>query len=286
MTSEHVVFVGSNTKMMTAKALLQLVDEGALTLDDPVARWVPCVRDDITVRHVLQHRSGLGEYFEHPSMDPEQGGTTGEVVTPEELVRRGMEVRDDGPEATGTYSNTNFIVAGLVLEAVDGLPLEDILDDRVFEPLGMEDSGLQITGRPYPDGLAWGHGGTREAPTAYDPSVGWAAGSAYSTASDMDRFLEAVVNGELLSEALHEEQLEGVEADLLFSVDGMTTAYGLGVMVVDFRGTTFVGHLGFLDGYSNACLVDTTSGARASVLSNGHETDAPFTAVRALGIAR
>lgn len=202
-------------------------------------------------------------------MDPEQGGTTGEVVTPQELVRRGMEVRDDGPEATGTYSNTNFIVAGLVLEAVDGLPLEDILDDRVFEPLGMEDSGL-----------------TREAPTAYDPSVGWAAGSAYSTASDMERFLEAVVDGELLSDALHEEQLEGVEADLLFSVDGMTTAYGLGVMVVDFRGTTFVGHLGFLDGYSNACLVDTTSGARASVLSNGHETDAPFTAVRALGIAR
>ena len=284
--SDHVFFVGSITKMMTATAVLQLSDEGRLDLDDPVSTWVEGVDESITVRHVLQHRTGLGEYFEHGNLDAEQGGTTDQAWTPAELVAMGTEVRNDGPQETATYSNTNYIIAGMMLEEVEQAPLEEVLDARIFEPLGMDDSGLQVGGTAFPDDLAWGHGGTLSTPTRFDVSIGWAAGGAYATSADIDRFLEAVVTGELLEDSTHEAQFEAVDADLGFTKKGIHTAYGLGVMVVTLNGTEVVGHIGNLDGYSSASLADRETGVRATLLSNGDSVDAPGFTVKALRLGR
>ena len=285
MTVEHAFLVGSNTKMMTATVVLQLIDEGALALTDPVATWVPSLDPAITVRHVLQHTSGLGDYFEHPTLAADDEARASEVWAPEALVALGREVRDDGPQATGTYANTNFIVAGLVVEALEQRPLDAVFDARLFGPLGMRDSGLLVSGDLTPSHLAMGDGGQHGVLTRYDPSVGWAAGSAYATGADMQRFLGAIMTGELLSDASHEAQHAPIDADLGFEEDGVHTAYGLGVMVVEAQGQTIVGHLGGVDGFTTASFADPDSGAQVVLLSNGTQVDVAGPAVRALTVA-
>ncbi len=82
MTTDHLLLIGSNTKVWTAAVTLSMVDEGLLRLDDTAAAWLPELHEQITIRDLLQHSSGMGEYFEHPSME----GHRGDEWAPETLV--------------------------------------------------------------------------------------------------------------------------------------------------------------------------------------------------------
>ncbi|MBX2803179.1 MAG: beta-lactamase family protein [Myxococcales bacterium] len=281
MTVDHGFLVGSNTKMMTATVILQLVDEGTLSLDDSAAGWVEGLDPAITVRDLLRHTSGLGDYFEAD----EVADAADQPWSPQTLITYGQQVRDDGPQSTGTYANTNFIAAGLIIESLEGRPLDEVFEERLFAPLGMHDSGLLLTGDPIPGHLAQGDGGEHGQVTRWDASVGWAAGSAYATGTDLLRFLDAVVDGELLSDELHEAQLAPLPTDLGFEEEGVTTAYGLGVMVVQARGQTILGHLGGVDGFTTASFADPDTGARVVLLANGTGADVVGPAIRALSIA-
>ncbi|MCK6529888.1 beta-lactamase family protein [Myxococcota bacterium] len=284
-TGETAFLIGSNTKVVTAAAVLQLVEEGSLALDDPAHPWVPQLREEITVRHLLQHTSGLGEYFDHDAMTADDGAGLGQEWTPEELIQLGLEVRDDGPQSRGAYANTNFIALGRVVEAVDGRPYDVAVQARIFEPLGLDRCGVHTAGKPVPGHLAMGEGGDLGVVTRYHPSVGWAAGSAYATATQLARFYEAVFSAELYGEDLVAEQLDGNEADIGFTDEGMETAYGLGVMVIGMDGRTIQGHLGGVDGFIAIGVRDADTGAIAAVTSNSSHADVVGPALDALGVA-
>ncbi len=281
MTTAHGLLNGSNTKAWTAAAVLTLVDEGRLALDDSAATWVPQRDGPLTVRNLLQHTSGLGEYFEHEALP----GRRGALWTPQELIQLGQEARADGPSPTAVYAITNYIALGLLLEAVDGDPVDAVWRDRVLEPLGLERSGLAVDANELPDGLALGDGGELGEVRTTHPSVGWAADGGYSTAEELATFYQSTLAGELYSAATHREQLTSVEADLGFDEEGVETRYGLGLMVVGIHEQTVVGHLGAVEGFFSMAMTDEGTGALAVTLSNGSVESVVSPTLHALRVA-
>ena len=142
VSSSHRFAIGSVTKMFTAATVFSLVDDGALSLEDAAVAFVPGLDERVTVRDLLRHTSGVGEYFLHEDVDElrEQD----RVWAPEELLALGMAVGDEGPTEVSQYANTNFIALGLLIEVVDGRPYEEALSARVLEPLGLDDTRYRL----------------------------------------------------------------------------------------------------------------------------------------------
>ncbi len=278
MTTDHRLLIGSNTKTWTAAVTLMLVDEGELSLDDAASTWVDTLDPAITIRDLLQHTSGLGEYFEHPDMK----GHGGDPWAPADLIALGQGVRDDGPGAS-VYSNTNYIALGLVLEAIEEQPYAEVIQTRLFEPLELGDSGVVTDS--FPEDLALGDGGALGVVTPEHPSVGWAAGAGYSTAEDLAEFYRAMLAGELYSDALLQQQLDDVPSDLGFGQPGVTEAYGLGLMMVGVGGQELTGHLGSLTGFHGWGLRDDVSGGLVVVLTNNSEVTSVGAVLEALAVA-
>ncbi len=280
MTVDHQLLIGSNTKTWTAAVTLMLVDEGALSLDDSASTWVTGLDATITVRNLLRHTSGLGEYFAHPDME----GHTGDPWTPEELIVLGREVRDDGP-GPSVYANTNYTALGLVIEGVEQQPYTDVVAQRLLGPLGLGDSGVVTSPDMIPATVALGDGGVYGVVTPVHPSVGWAAGAGYSTAEDLAEFYRAMFAGELYGDALLQDQLDDVPSDLGFGQPGVTEAYGLGLMMLGVGGQAVTGHLGSVTGFHSWGLRDDASGALAVVLTNNSEVTSAGAILEALGVA-
>jgi D-alanyl-D-alanine carboxypeptidase len=267
VTPDQPFLIGSNTKMLTTAVVLQLVDEGRITLDESASPYVPALQASISVRNLLQHTSGLGEYFENDVFDEETGAGYDQAWTPDELLELGMEVSDTGPTDVVNYANTNFIAAGMLVEAVEGQPFGDVLHERILEPLKMTGSGLLEDMDEAPSNLVWGEAGALGTITRYHPSVGWAAGSAYATSADFARFMSAMFSAELYSSDLLSEQLERGDWDE-YDSDQMESSYGLGTMIVDVDGGVILGHLGGLDGFGSAAMYQQDTGAIAVMLTN------------------
>ncbi|MEM7156314.1 MAG: serine hydrolase domain-containing protein [Myxococcota bacterium] len=280
MTAEHQLLIGSNTKTWTAAITLMLVDEGAMSLEDSSSTWVTGLDPTITVRDLLQHTSGLGEYFAHPDMQEH----TGDAWTPQELITLGRGVRDDGP-GPSVYANTNYIALGLILEGIEQQPFEEVLQARVLDPLGLDDSGLIVDPEAIPPTVAFGDGGAYGVVTPSHPSVGWAAGSGYSTAEDLAEFYRAMLGGELYGDELLALQLDDMPSDLGFGQPGVTEAYGLGLMMLDVGGQSLTGHLGAVPGFHSWGLRDDASGALAVVLTNNSEVTSIPAVLEALAVA-
>ncbi len=202
--------VASITKTMTATVLLQLADEGRLKLDDPVARHLPGLLpypEPITLRQLLDHTSGVPDYFDrlYPTgSDAEMEQRRFRHHTPRELIGRATE-KPLQPVGTFAYSNTNYLLLGLVAEKVTGRPLGEELRRRVFRPAGMKDTSYPdrsplLTG-PHVNGYRLSGDGRLVDTTLYTPSVWGAAAGVVSTSGDINRFHRALSDGTLLSPA-------------------------------------------------------------------------------------
>jgi len=283
--------VGSNTKTMTGTVLLQLVDEGLISLDDPVSKYRPDVPngDAITVEQLLTMRSGLFNYSELESFnvildeDPER------VWQPEELVALGLaEPVYFAPGAGFHYSNTNTVLAGLIIEQLTGNKLEVEFQQRLYEPLGLtntsfppiEDAALPA---PHPHGYLYGtnvstlqdaalpsvqqaeaSAGTLRPNdvTNLNPSWGWAAGAAISTASDLADYVEALIEGGLLSSQQQQERLDSIQPS---NPDDPSSA-GYGIALAQFG--PMLGHDGSLPGFQSFMAHDPERGITLIVLTN------------------
>jgi CubicO group peptidase (beta-lactamase class C family) len=204
--------LGSMNKMFTAVAVAKLVEQGTLAWDDPVGKHLPefpnvAVREKVTIHHLLTHTSGLGSYFNSPLYE---AGWTGfrrvadylPVVAAEELAfEPGAEMR---------YSNSGFIVAGLILEAVTGKDFYDVIRELVYAPAGMTDSDSYEMDDPVKN-LAVGYtrytdrhepGGPVRANYLMHSIKGTPAGGGFSTAPDLLKFDRAMRSGRLLSASL------------------------------------------------------------------------------------
>jgi D-alanyl-D-alanine carboxypeptidase len=210
--------IASNTKAFTAVVVLQLVGEGRLSLDAPVSHWLPEMPPDITVRQLLNHTSGLYDpTTEKEFWTPYLSGDRGYVYRPKDLVTRALaHARVPG------YSNTNYLVAGQLIEKVTGRSAVSELYRRILVPLHLVDTSF-----PTVDPTIHGrhlHGYAldgRTDMTVLSPSYDWTAGALVSTVDDLARFQRALFNGTLLPPA------ELRELKTTAEVEGV--AMGLGV---------------------------------------------------------
>jgi D-alanyl-D-alanine carboxypeptidase len=208
--------IGSTTKTFVATVVLQLVAEHKLGLDDPVERWLPgLVRDGrlVTIRELLGQTSGIFDYQGDPVLQQQSVGTAFLVhrfdqYTPERLVQIAMA--NPSPFAPGTswgYSNTNYILLGLVIERITGRSLAHEIALRIARPLGLTGTYLPVeTSIRGPHGRAYSKLFLPDPTPVYDvtelsPSWSWAAGGLISTVGDLTRFFGALLAGRLLPPA-------------------------------------------------------------------------------------
>ena len=145
--------IASNTKTMTAAVIVQLAQEGKLSLDDPVSKYVPGVPngDNITIAELLEMRSGLYNYTDDPEISASLDRDPTKVWTPAELLAIAFAHPPNFPPGTDyQYSNTNYALLGLIAEKVDGKPLAQSMQDRLFGPLGMKDTMLPASTVEHP----------------------------------------------------------------------------------------------------------------------------------------
>lgn len=228
---------GSITKTFVATVVLQLVAEGQLRLDDPVDTWLPGVVDDhrITVRHLLNHTSGLYDYLRTLPMPPSQEfyANRWRTWTATELIQRALAnpPTSDTPGSTFSYSNTNYLLLSQIIEKVTGRPYGREIERRIVGPLGLRDTAVPGTatgiGGPHPHGYVVKDEELNLLDyTEMNPSVMGASGEMISSTSDLNRFFAALLGGRLLpANLLAEMKRSGVE-------DGR---YGLGLA---WRNTT------------------------------------------------
>ncbi|MFJ8478406.1 serine hydrolase domain-containing protein [Kitasatospora sp. NPDC094011] len=229
---------GSNTKAFTAVVVLQLVAEGKVDLDASVDTYLPgLLRGEgidgrnITVRQLLQHTSGLPDYMEAPALSD---FTTIQYryFEPRELLDGALAQKAlFAPGTDWAYSNTNYLVAGLLIQKVTGRPYGEEVTKRVIDRIGLRHTYVPATGEtalrePHP------HGYLRTGPdaplvdyTAMDSSMAWAAGAVVSTNTDLNAFYGALLAGRLLPAAQLAQMRTTVPAELL----GPGVRYGLGI---------------------------------------------------------
>ncbi|CAI9413552.1 serine hydrolase domain-containing protein [Nocardioides sp. T2.26MG-1] len=280
--TDSQVRIASNTKMFTAVVVLQLVGESRVRLDAPVERYLPgIVRGHgndgrkITVRNLLQQTSGLPDY---DSIVTDGGGDLRAIAhtyfEPRQLVDSALgERRHFKPGAEWEYSNTNYILLGLLTQRVTGRPIGELITQHIIEPLGLEDTywpeaGEQVIRGTHPHGyLADGPDGGWRDITDLDPSLGWAAGQLVSTPGDLGRFMQALLGGELLQPAQQAQLTRTVAAPDFDPDPGWR--YGLGIARTRLDcGPVAWGHGGDIQGFETRNLV-TDDGRWAVVTVTG-----------------
>jgi D-alanyl-D-alanine carboxypeptidase len=262
--------VGSITKVFVSTVVLQLAGEGKVDLDAPVERYLPGLLPDgdkITVRMLLQHTSGLFNYTQGIPLNPEGFEPIRyKQWTPAELIAVSTARPLDFPPGTRwSYSNTNYIVAGLLVEKITGKPYEEAVERRVLQPLRMRDTSVPADRVDVPGPHAHGYyrvAGQVVDITKMNPSVAWAAGEMISTTADLDRFFDALLDGKLLKPAQLAEMTK---------MTSVSPGYGLGLERQDLPcGVTVFGHGGGIPGYSSLVLIsdDTRKRLETSITSS------------------
>lgn len=251
--ADDTPFVAASiTKTFVAATILQLAEEGALSIDDPLARWLPDWprASRITLRHLLQHTSGEANYFEHPSYESLVHGRPAHIWTVDEI----LALVDRPRFAPGTdweYSNTNFVLLGLVIEGATGGTVSGAIRSRFLDPLGLSDTWFQGE-EQVPVALAkgyWRNGdlwrawdfGTVMRPNDSAATVAWAAAAMVSTPRDLAVWAQALFGGRVLSPTSVAQMVEFNEED-----------YGLGARGYVLGGRTAWGHGGSLRGFEAA----------------------------------
>jgi D-alanyl-D-alanine carboxypeptidase len=267
---DAVLRIGSVTKTIVATVILRLTETGDLGLDDEAQTHLPHLNlpSGVTVRRLLGMTAGLPEYTTEEFLTallaaPERVWRPRELV---EFAQRGPQ--HFAPGDSWEYSNTGYILLGLLAEHATGVLVEDLAARFVFEPLGLQDTSLpprSPAGTALPDPRVRGYLRDDTAlvdATDINPSWAWTAGNALSTADDLVILVEALVRGDLLAEQTQRVRMTGVP------IAGTDWAYGLGI--ADFGGIW--GHNGQLPGFQTFTGHDPSTGATIVVLATANES--------------
>ncbi|MEU9299979.1 serine hydrolase domain-containing protein [Streptomyces sp. NPDC048269] len=265
MRSDFRIRIGSETKTFTVTALLQLVDQGKIGLDDPIGKYITGVPngDRITLRQLAGMRSGLFNYSEDEDFDKALEAHPRKPFTPQQLL--GYSFKHPVQFAPGEkweYSNTNLILLGLVVEKITGRPLHEVIEQDVLKPAGLHRT-LFPTGAEFPEPHAQGYtdqsaSGKIVNATDWDPSWAWAAGAIISDLQDLRSWARTLATGTLLTPATQAERLKTTP----IGIPG--AGYGLGIF--DVQG--WIGHNGSLPGYETLTVYLPQAQATMVVLLN------------------
>ncbi|MFD3804937.1 serine hydrolase domain-containing protein [Streptomyces sp. NPDC058611] len=254
-TADHFR-IASNTKTMTAALVALLAQDGRLGLSDPVSAYVDGVPDGdrITVAQLLKMRSGLYNYTNAPELAAALDADPGKAVTPRQMLDIAFRHPPNfAPDASYEYSNTNYVLLGLIAEKAGGSSLARQFQDRLFTPLGLKGTSLPapdelslpapyshgymyggtayaLVDQPYPAAMRAEARSGRLAPVDYtrqNPSYAFGAGNGVSTADDMAAWIRALVTGEVLDARSQKQWLASPQAEDPAAPDGQKYGYGI-----------------------------------------------------------
>lgn len=280
--SDHV-HIGSYTKTFVATVVLQLVAEGKVELDAPVERYLPGVikgngydGTKVTVRHVLQQTSGIADYLTPTPVhrfglyNPALHRRTWKLT---ELIANGLAEKPHfAPGAKWEYSNTNYIIAGLLIERVTGNRVSEVVTDRIIRRFGLTHTSYPEAGqKAMPTPHAYGYIGTGSVRAWLDvteslnePSYLSSAGTMMSTPADMMAFAQRLADGK----ALPAKQWAEMRDFLPITVDQKLNGYGLGLYQLKLScGGEAIGHYGATAGFGEATMA-TADGRHVTVVIN------------------
>jgi D-alanyl-D-alanine carboxypeptidase len=257
------MLAGSVGKTFAAATALQLIKEGKIGLDDKIEKYLgrePWFSrlpnaNDITVRQLMNHTSGLVRYEFKDEFTKDLTANPQKTWKPAELLSYLLDEKP--PFAAGQgwdYSDTNYIVLGMIIEKVTGREFYDEANRRLLKPLKLNDTIPQDG--PKLKGLVQGYAGPnnpfggkdamiQNGKFTINPQFEWTGGGYVSTAQDLARWAKMIYEGKAFSPALLPQVLEGVSAPML----GRETKYGLGVIIRQTSAGTSYGHSGFFPGY-------------------------------------
>ncbi|HEX6313891.1 MAG TPA: serine hydrolase domain-containing protein [Gemmatimonadaceae bacterium] len=267
MTTGHLLLQGSVGKTYASAVALQLVHEGRIALDDPIAKYLGSEpwfhrlpnAQSITIRQLMNHTSGLVRYEFNERFTADLTASPDRVWKPHELVSYILDTT--APFAAGQgwdYSDTNYIVLGMIMEKVTGRAYYDLARERVLGPAGLT-ATVPSDARAI-RGLANGYAGANnpfggtdamlvEGRMVINPQFEWTGGGMASTAADLARWGKWLYEGKAFDPSMLPRLLDGVPARL-----GQNTRYGLGVIIRETPSGTVYGHSGFFPGYQAEML--------------------------------
>ena len=276
---------GSISKTFTSALILRLAEEGKLSLDVPVRTYLPRLVIDpvITVRQLLDHTSGLDDFYSHAAIDKALLAQPRRVWTAIDSLR--YVGRPYFPPGAGWhYSNTNYLVLGMIAESVGRAPLATQLRERFFDPLGLDHTFYQAVEKPRgPIAHGYRFSGADPRLRGFDVSDGSAvmpftsvvtasagAGSIATTATDLVRWARALYGGAVLQPATFSSMVDDAAVTTALK---SSVPYGLGVQVVTIDGRQAMGHSGRFLGFRAVMRYLPTEGIAVAVMTNQSRTD-------------
>lgn len=243
LSTDMLFEMGSNTKTFTTAMILQMAEEGKLTLSDTLGMFfgeIEHVDMGVTVKQLLNHTSGIYSYTDNPDFSTAIGQNALRVFQPIELLDLFLKSMRFEPGTDWRYSNTNYVLLGLIIEHIDESKYEESLRTRILEPLELEHSYLDIfESYDEPRSGTWLSNGTYlNEPYPAFMSAAWAAGGLVSTTEDLALWAHKLYTNEVLSEAWTDSMKK------LTVVDGKEKSYGLGMFYRTYKGTPLYGHGG------------------------------------------
>ncbi|OOZ85792.1 serine hydrolase domain-containing protein [Bacillus cereus] len=243
--------IGSTTKTFVATVVLQLAGEKKLSLDDTVEKWLPGLikgngydGSKITIRHLLNHTSGIADYLT-PDLKEKLIENPSENYTAEQLISRALQLE---PVKGWSYSNTNMVIVGLIIQKVTGESYAEQIQKRIINPLSLKETVLPGSSMDIPKKNARGYLNTGDKLvdiTLFNPSFANASGEMISTGEDMTTFFRALLGGKLLTPEMQKEMVT-------HTVDTPLGKYGLGIHATKLPDDTEVwGHGGGIPGFTN-----------------------------------
>lgn len=234
--------IGSNTKTFVAVIMLQMQEEGLLSLDDSLSQFItPSVNVSpaITLRQLLNHTSGIYNYTDHPDISDAVLADMGHIWNIDTLLARFVYLPSFAPGMGWEYSNTNYLILGKIIEAVDGRPFHESLRQRILEPMELNNTFLSCY-----ESLSMTHVGTWLSLGVYFNqdfksfmSAAWAAGGMLATPEDLANWAFMLYGGEVLDPNAFAEM-----RDVVFVSPG--SSYGLGMYERIYNGHIYYGHGG------------------------------------------
>jgi CubicO group peptidase (beta-lactamase class C family) len=239
-TPETRFRIGSLTKQFTAMAILLLEERGLVKRSDSICDYIddcPKAWKAVTIEHLLDHTSGIANYTDQPTFDPMK------AATPAQIVASVADVALTWPPGESfSYTNTGYVLLGMVIQKVSRKSYEAFLQDEIFGPLGMKDTGYEHGDTP---GLATGYSQGYKVADPLDMSWPYAAGGLYSTVLDLNRWEEALYTDKLAPAAAMARYV----TPLTDTTDQAGFGYAYGQLVGDEGGSKLVWHNGAINGF-------------------------------------
>jgi D-alanyl-D-alanine carboxypeptidase len=292
ITPETPFSAGSINKMYTAVTILQLAEEGLLSLDDPISKWLPAypqVDSNITIRQLLNHTGGIFDTVRHPDYWAAMSADPDKVWLPEEIIENFL-LESYFPKGTGWhYSTPGYILLRIIIQEITGSEVSAVYKDRLLTPLGLEHTYVTGLEEP-PKNTAHGwfdldaDGTYDDLPsfTAFDTGIG---GAVYATPEDLAVWSHALFSeGRLLEENTFQQMLtfHSPTPD-----EPLVVGYGLGVVQFNpelFNGLEIWGHSGNAPGYAAACFYLPEYHVSVGMMVNTHAGEAMPTIIDLLNI--